>query len=137
MCCFCRIITLSCCWEIVIQHPAPGVNYTHIFIRKKLALSKGKIMKLTRAALVDHICKANDMNRKQAVEAVESILEIMKSSLEKGDDVLLSGFGKFKVRDKRPRKGRNPKTGEEMIIGARKVVTFKSSGKLRERVNGD
>ena len=93
-------------------------------------------MTLTRASLVDRICNAHDMNRKQAIEAVETILEIMKSNLEKGDDVMLSGFGKFKVRDKRPRKGRNPKTGEEMIIGARKVVTFKPSGKLRERVNG-
>ena len=93
-------------------------------------------MTLTKASLVDHICKANDMNKKQAIQAVETILEIMKSNLEKGDDVMLSGLGKFKVKDKRPRKGRNPKTGEEMIIGARRVVTFKSSGKLPERVNG-
>ncbi len=93
-------------------------------------------MTLTKADLVDHICKANDMNRKQAIEAVETILEIMKSNLEKGDDVMLSGFGKFKVRDKRPRKGRNPKTGEEIKIDARKVVTFKPSGKLKEKVNG-
>ena len=94
-------------------------------------------MKLTKADLVDHICKSRDMNKKQAVEAVETILEIMKSNLEKGDDVLLSGFGKFKVKDKRPRKGRNPKTGEEMKISARKVVTFRPSGKLKEKVNGE
>ncbi len=93
-------------------------------------------MKLTKADLVDHICKTRDMSKKQAVEAVENILEIMKSNLEKGDDVLLSGFGKFKVRDKQLRKGRNPKTGEETVISARKVVTFKPCGKLREKVNG-
>ena len=93
-------------------------------------------MTLTKATLVDHICKANDMNRKQAIQAVETILEIMKSNLQKDDDVMLSGFGKFKVRDKRPWKGRNPKTGEEMIISARKVVTFKPCGKLREKVKG-
>ena len=73
----------------------------------------------------------------QAVEAVETVLEIMKSNLEKGDDVMLSGFGKFKVSDKKPRVGRNPRTGEEIMIDARKVVTFKPSGKLRGRVNGE
>jgi integration host factor subunit alpha len=92
-------------------------------------------MTLTKASLVDRICNTHGMNRKQAIEAVETILEIMKSNLEKGDDVMLSGFGKFKGRDKQPRKGGNPKTGEEMILGARRVVTFKPSGKLRERVN--
>ncbi len=78
-------------------------------------------MTLTKATLVDHICKANDMNRKQAIQAVETILEIMKSNLQKGDDILLSGFGKFNVKDKKIRKGRNPKTGEEMMLDARKV----------------
>jgi integration host factor subunit alpha len=59
----------------------------------------------------------------------------MKSNLERGDDVLLSEFGKFKIKDKRPRKGMNPKTGKEVVISARKVVTFKPSGNLKERVN--
>ncbi|MBU0763338.1 MAG: integration host factor subunit alpha [Bacteroidetes bacterium] len=93
-------------------------------------------MTLTKAALVDRIFNTNNMSKKQAVETVETILEIMKSSLEKGDDILLSGFGKLKVREKKPRKGRNPQTGEEIILDARRVVTFKPSGKLRETVNG-
>jgi len=93
---------------------------------------------LTKADLIYQVFTSlPSYTKAQAREAVETLLKIMKYSLEKGDDILLSGFGKFKVRDKRPRKGRNPKTGEEMIIGARKVVTFKSSGKLQERVNGD
>ena len=65
-----------------------------------------------------------------------SLLEIIKSALESGDDVLMSGFGKFCVRDKKARRGRNPATGEDKMLRARRVVTFKYSGKLRERLNG-
>jgi integration host factor subunit alpha len=57
--------------------------------------------------------------------------------LVSGDEVLVSGFGKFSVRDKTPRKGRNPATGEDLMLDARKVVTFKCSGKLKDRMNGD
>jgi integration host factor subunit alpha len=71
----------------------------------------------------------------QAREAVEALLKIMKSSLENGDNVLLSGFGKFSVKDKRPRKGRNPQTDEELILDAQRVVTFKPSGKLKDKIN--
>lgn len=59
----------------------------------------------------------------------------IKTSLGSGEDVLFSGFGKFKVKDKGPRRGRNPGTGEDMMLDARRVVTFKCSGKLRERIN--
>jgi integration host factor subunit alpha len=72
----------------------------------------------------------------QARESVETILDIMKASLENGDDVLLTGFGKFNVKAKSARKGRNPKTGEPLLLKARKVITFKPSGILREKVNG-
>jgi integration host factor subunit alpha len=61
----------------------------------------------------------------------------MKSSLENSDIILLSGFGKFSVKDKRPRKGMNPQTGEELIIDARRVVTFKPSGRLKDKINGE
>ena len=93
-------------------------------------------MTLTKADLIHHVFTSlPGYTNAQAREAVETLLKIMKYSLEKGDDILLSGFGKFKVRDKRPRKGRNPKTGEEMILDARRVVSFKPSGKLKEMVN--
>ena len=71
------------------------------------------------------------------IETVETLLELMKSTLESGDDVLISGFGKFCVRNKRKRRGRNPATGDDMILDARRVVTFQCSGKLRDRVNGN
>ena len=94
------------------------------------------IMSLTKVDLINQVCTSNPkMNKAQAREAVETILLIIKSSLENGEDVLLSGLGKFNVKAKSARKGRNPQTGESMILDARKVVTFKPSGLLREKVN--
>lgn len=83
------------------------------------------------------ISKVHDMGftRKQSAQVIESILEIIKGSLTVGEDVLISGFGKFCVRHKRSRRGRNPATGEDLILPERKVVTFKCSGKLREKIN--
>ncbi len=72
----------------------------------------------------------------EAYNVVESLLEIMKQTLESGEDVLISGFGKFSVKEKGKRKGSNPKTGESVIIDARRVVTFHYSGKLRDKING-
>ena len=93
-------------------------------------------MTLTKADLIDHVYASNPkFTKAQTREAVETILSTMKSCLENGDDVLLSGFGKFSLKNKATRKGRNPQTGEEMILDARKVVTFKPSGKLRKLVN--
>jgi len=74
--------------------------------------------------------------RNRSVEITESLLELIKTSLAYGDDVLVSGFGKFCVKEKNERKGRNPATGEDAILPARRVVTFKCSGKLRKKVNG-
>ncbi len=76
------------------------------------------------------------MSKNKSSETVEALLEIMKETLASGEDVLISGFGKLCVKEKRERRGRNPATGEDMMLDARKVVTFKCSGKLRERVNG-
>lgn len=67
---------------------------------------------------------------------VESLLDIIKKTLEKGEDVLISGFGKFCVKEKRGRRGKNPRTGRDMMLGERKVVTFICSGVLRDRING-
>jgi integration host factor subunit alpha len=92
-------------------------------------------MTLTKDALVNEVAKANGYPRNQSVELIETLLEIIKSRLVSGEDVLISGFGKFCVREKRQRRGRNPATGEDMILDARKVVTFRCSGQLREKLN--
>ena len=94
-------------------------------------------MTLTKAGLAQQVYKHHVfLTKKQAAEAVETILRISKDSLIGGSDLLLSGFGKFNVRDKRPRSGRNPQTGEQLTLEARRVVTFKPSGILRNKVNG-
>ena len=93
-------------------------------------------MALTKQAIAERIREELDLPKNQSVDITESLLELIKSSLEAGDDVLISGFGKFCVKEKAKRKGRNPATGEDAILPARRVVTFKCSGKLRERVNG-
>jgi len=93
-------------------------------------------MTLTKADLIHKVYQHNALTKKQATEAVETILRISKDSLIEGPDLLLSGFGKFSVRDKRPRRGRNPQTGDELILDARRVVTFKPSGLLRKKING-
>ena len=93
-------------------------------------------MTLTKADLINQVQASNaELAKAQAREAVEAILSIIKSSLENGNNVLLSNFGKFSVKDKSVRRGRNPQTGEGMMLEARKVVTFKPSGKLRKLVN--
>ena len=94
-------------------------------------------MTLTKSHLIDAIAEQNGFTRKKSSETVETILKLIKSTLESGQDVLISGFGKFCVKEKRERKGRNPATGEDMILAPRRVVTFRCSGKLRERVNGE
>ena len=91
---------------------------------------------LTKAQIVDQIREEIGFTRNETIEIVETLMELMKSSLESGNDVLISGFGKFCVRNKRKRRGRNPATGDELILDARRTVTFKCSGKLRDRVNG-
>ncbi len=92
-------------------------------------------MALTKAHLIETIRSTNNLTMKQSTDIVESLLEIMKETLASGEDVLVSGFGKFRVKQKAERKGRNPVTGDDMMLTPRKVVTFKCSGKLRERVN--
>ena len=73
--------------------------------------------------------------KKECFDIVETLIELIKRNLEKNDDVLISGFGKFCVKDKKARRGRNPATGEDLVLEPRRVVTFKYSGKLREMMN--
>ena len=91
-------------------------------------------MALTKSDIVTRVHELG-FTKKKAVDTVESLLEIIKGALVQGDDVLVSGFGKFCVRDKNQRRGRNPATGSDLILRERKVVTFKCSGKLRNRIN--
>jgi integration host factor subunit alpha len=92
-------------------------------------------MALTKS---DIVAKVHELGftKKKAVDTIEALLEIIKGTLEKGDDVLVSGFGKFCVKQKKERRGRNPATGSDLTLRSRKVVTFKCSGKLRDKVNG-
>ena len=93
-------------------------------------------MTLTKTEMISNLTEQMKIDKKTASQSVEKIIETIKSSLESGDDVLISGFGKFCVNEKNERKGRNPATSGEMLLPARKVVTFRSSGILRDRVNG-
>lgn len=91
-------------------------------------------MAITKADLADTLFNELGLNKREAKEFVELFFEKIRIALETGDSVKLSGFGNFGVREKNPRPGRNPKTGEEIPITARRVVTFKASQKLKDRV---
>ena len=93
-------------------------------------------MTLTKAQIIEEIRTKNGLTRKQSTETVEAFIETIKKTLESDEDVLISGFGKFSVKHKAERKGRNPATGEDMMLAPRKVVTFRCSGKLRDKING-
>jgi integration host factor subunit alpha len=89
---------------------------------------------VTKADLADTLFNELGLNKREAKEFVELFFEKIRVALESGESVKLSGFGNFGVREKNPRPGRNPKTGEEIPISARRVVTFKASQKLKDRV---
>ena len=91
-------------------------------------------MSLTKSDIIRQVNQLG-YNKKDSAEIVEALLEIIKQSLEDGEDVLVSGFGKFVVQENAPRNGRNFVTGESMRLDARRVVTFRPSGKLRNRIN--
>ncbi len=94
-------------------------------------------MTLTKIQIVESIQNQTSFPKNRSLEIVETLLEIIKRTLASGEDVLVSGFGRFCVRSKSERKGRNPSTGDAMMLAPRKVVTFKCSGKLRDRINGN
>ncbi len=92
-------------------------------------------MTLTKASIVERISKKGLTKRKSA-EMVDRILEIIKNTLENGEDVLITGFGKFCIKAKRERRGRNPVTGQDLLLDQRRVVTFRCSGVLKDKING-
>ncbi len=90
---------------------------------------------MTKAELVEIVCEKSAFTRQESGEFVERVFEIIKETLEKGEKIKISGFGNFVVREKRPRRGRNPKTGEEITITKRRVLTFRPSQSLRRVLN--
>ena len=90
---------------------------------------------MTKADIAEKVRDKLGFQRKDSVELVESVLEIMKNSLEAGEDIKISGFGNFKVRKKAARQGRNPQTGETIVISGRSVLTFKPSKVLKDYIN--
>ena len=92
-------------------------------------------MTITKDSLVEMVHNEVGLNKREAKELIECFFEQIKKSLEEGNDIKLSGFGNFILRDKSPRPGRNPKTGEEVTISSRRVVTFKSGLKLKSKLD--
>ena len=90
---------------------------------------------LTKQKLITQLQTQLGMGRQESRQLLEKLFKVMKNTLSRGDDLLISGFGKFSVRQKRARQGRNPRTKDNMILSARKVVVFKTSGVLRRRIN--
>jgi len=92
-------------------------------------------MAVTKDSIVDVISRETGYQKKRSASIVETLTYIIKSKLASGEDVLISGFGKFCVKKKRERKGQNPATGKNMKLAAKRVVAFKCSGKLRQKIN--
>ena len=92
-------------------------------------------MTTTKSDIVNAVAEANGFPQHKSAEIVETLIDLIKTKLAAGEDVLISGFGKFCVKEKRERRGRNPATGEDMMLEARRVVTFKCSGQLRDKIN--
>jgi integration host factor subunit alpha len=90
---------------------------------------------ITKAELVSIVSDKCSFSRQESFQIVDQVFQILKETLEKGEKVKISGFGNFVTREKRPRKGRNPQTGEEMKISGRRVLNFKPSAMLRKAVN--
>lgn len=94
-------------------------------------------MTLTKVHIINFVSNHLDLPRTRSAEVVDSLLEIIKKSLEDGEDILISGFGKFCVKEKRERRGRNPHTGEDLMQAERRVVRFMCSLVLRDKINGE
>lgn len=94
-------------------------------------------MTLTKSKIVDAIHDELGFPKNRSAEMLEILLELVKNTLQKNEDVLISGFGKFCVKDKKTRRGRNPATGDDMLLEQRRVVTFRCSHLLRKKINGE
>ena len=92
-------------------------------------------MTITKTKLVNHLFRNSSFSREESFDTIESLLEIIKHTLESGEDILISRFGKFILKEKNKRRGRNPATGNDLFLDARRIVTFKCSNKLREKIN--
>ena len=92
-------------------------------------------MALTKAELARNLHACTGFSKEKSIEIVETTLELMKKQLEEGKDILISGFGKWSVRAKNPRRGRNPQTGKGLMMDARRVVTFRCSRKLKDDID--
>lgn len=90
---------------------------------------------MTKIEIVEKITKQLGFSRKEALDHLEAVFAIMKQTLASGEDLKISGFGNFEVKQKNPRRGRNPQTGEDLTIESRKIVTYKVSSKLKEIIN--
>ena len=93
-------------------------------------------MTLNKADIIDSVYNSIRFSRPESVKTFESLLEIIKKTLESGEDILISGFGKFNVKEKSERRGRNPQTGEDLMLDARRIVTFRCSDVLKDKING-
>ena len=94
-------------------------------------------MAITKAGIIESVHDQLGFQKNDSTEIVQLLLEIIKESLEMGEDVLISGFGKFCVQKKHKRRGRNPHTGEDLMLKPRRVVAFKCSARLKDRINGN
>jgi integration host factor subunit alpha len=103
----------------------------------RLAVSSEVSLAITKAELVSIVGDKCSFSRLESAQIIEQVFQILKETLEKGEKVKISGFGNFVIREKRPRRGRNPQSGEEMMISGRRVLTFKPSAILRKAVNGE
>ena len=92
-------------------------------------------MTITKATLAEAISEKLGLPQQHSADVIESMLEVLKQTLASGEDVLISGFGKFYLKSKAARRGRNPATGNDLMLGARRVVGFKCSNKLRDKLN--
>ena len=90
---------------------------------------------MTKADIVERVAERCGFTKKDAIDMVDSVFSILKKTLEDGEDIKISGFGKFEVKTKRARKGRNPQTGESIVIEARRILTFKPSTILKSSIN--
>jgi integration host factor subunit alpha len=103
---------------------------------KPISISRQDLtMTLTKAHLIDALHERFGFTKPKSTDMLNTVLESIKDALENGEDVLISGFGKFCVKDKHDRRGRNPQTGQDLMLGARRVVTFKCSSVLRDKHN--
>ena len=91
-------------------------------------------MTMTKAEIVDRVCDKNKLSHTEGINIVEATFEIIKASLERGENVKIQNFGIFAVRTKNPRSGRNPRTGKEIVIAARKVLSFKAALAMKKAV---